>query len=136
MKQEKQVEEIIVKNNKTYLIIKRLFDIVSSFTFLLLFGWFVLLLILIKWIEDIDNKTYVLEVTEAEDGKYVSHTTGKKYNCCCIKTKEKKHSKNGYAPVYLSTRVGTGGKLIKFHKLERVGFLIIAGSFYFLFLLN
>lgn len=42
-----------------YLFVKRLFDILSSGLFLLLFGWLILLLILIKWLEDFHNPIYV-----------------------------------------------------------------------------
>lgn len=42
-----------------YLFFKRTFDILSSGLFLLIFGWFILLLILIKWLEDFHNPIYV-----------------------------------------------------------------------------
>ena len=59
-----------------YRFVKRSFDIFASFMFLLLFGWFILILILIKWLEDF------------------------------------------HRPIYVSKRVGKGGKEIKFHKIR------------------
>lgn len=51
-----------------YLFVKRFFDIVSSGLFLLLFGWFILLLLLVKWLEDFHNPLYVSERV-GKDGK-------------------------------------------------------------------
>ena len=45
-------DEINPPGGKLYLFVKRAFDIFVSFTFLLLFGWFILILLLIKTCED------------------------------------------------------------------------------------
>ncbi|MBQ7640941.1 MAG: sugar transferase [Acholeplasmatales bacterium] len=50
--------EVHPKNGLVYRFIKRTFDIVLSLTFLLLFGWFILLLMLIKFCEDGHNPIY------------------------------------------------------------------------------
>lgn len=50
--------EVHPKNGFVYRFIKRTFDIVLSLTFLLLFGWFILLLMLIKFCEDGHNPIY------------------------------------------------------------------------------
>ena len=46
------------KKKPIYSFFKRLFDILLSLTFLLLFGWFILLLMLIKFCEDGHNPIY------------------------------------------------------------------------------
>ena len=50
--------EIHPRNGLFYRFNKRLFDIVASFLFLVLFGWFILLLLLIKFLEDGHNPIY------------------------------------------------------------------------------
>ncbi len=50
--------EVHPKNGLVYRFIKRCFDIVASFLFLLLFGWFILLLMFIKFCEDGHNPIY------------------------------------------------------------------------------
>lgn len=45
--------------NKFYLCVKRLFDIAFSSLFLILFGWLILLLLLIKFLEDFHRPIYV-----------------------------------------------------------------------------
>ena len=50
--------EVHPKNGFVYRFIKRTFDIVASLLFLLLFGWFILLLMLIKFCEDGHNPLY------------------------------------------------------------------------------
>ncbi len=42
-----------------YLFFKRIFDIISSFLFLVLFSWLILLCLLIKFLEDFHNPVYV-----------------------------------------------------------------------------
>lgn len=108
---------IKVKGGKSYEFIKRLFDIVSSFCALVLFGWLMLILMFIKWLEDIDGKSYKLEIIEAEDGKYLSKN-GKRYNCIVKKDKNGVKDKTVHGPIYSSERVGKNGKVIKFHKIR------------------
>lgn len=56
---EKNVNrEVIPKNGIIYRFIKRCFDIIASFIFLILFGWLILLLMLIKFLEDGHNPIY------------------------------------------------------------------------------
>ena len=52
------VREIHPKNGLVYRFFKRTFDIILSLTFLILFGWFILLLMLIKFCEDGHNPIY------------------------------------------------------------------------------
>jgi len=81
---EKPVEEhefTPVKKRKgfrygCYLFFKRTFDIVSATLLLILLSWFILLLLLIKWLEDF------------------------------------------HSPVYVSRRVGKGGKVFKIFKIR------------------
>jgi lipopolysaccharide/colanic/teichoic acid biosynthesis glycosyltransferase len=47
------------KRKPVYRFIKRVFDIVSSGVMLLLLSWFILLCLLIKWLEDFHNPVYV-----------------------------------------------------------------------------
>lgn len=51
-----------------YLFVKRAFDIVSSLTVLLLLSWFILICLLIKWLEDFHNPIYVSKRV-GKDGK-------------------------------------------------------------------
>ena len=59
---QQNTNETLVKKGfkyKTYLFIKRIFDIFLSGLFMLVFSWLILLLILIKWLEDFHNPIYV-----------------------------------------------------------------------------
>ena len=67
---------VTVKGGKAYEFFKRCFDIFLSFFLLLILSPLILILLLIKTLED------------------------------------------GHRPIYTSTRVGKGGKLIKFHKIR------------------
>ena len=67
---------IHINGGKFYEFWKRFFDIFASFMLLLLLSWLILILLLIKTLED------------------------------------------GHRPIYVSTRVGKNGKLIKFHKIR------------------
>ena len=60
--------EVHPKNGLVYRFIKRLFDIVASLLFLLLFGWFILLLMLIKFCEDGHNPIYT-SIRVGKNGK-------------------------------------------------------------------
>ena len=75
-KQDLNDKPVKVNGGLFYCFVKRAFDIFASFMFLLLFGWFILILILIKWLEDF------------------------------------------HRPIYVSKRVGKGGKEIRFHKIR------------------
>ena len=79
-------------NNKGYLFVKRAFDIVSSGLVLLVVGWFILLLMFIKWMEDIGNKGYKLVIKENPNGKYLSKN-GKRYDCFLKKRQTEKQKK-------------------------------------------
>ena len=102
---------------KAYCFFKRLFDIVSSFLFLILFGWLILVLMLIKSFEDIGAKSYKLEIIEKEDGKYLSKN-GKRYDCYVHKDPNGVKDKTVHGAIYTSIRVGKNGKLFKFHKIR------------------
>ena len=54
----KQEEEFKVAGGKFYLFVKRCFDIFASFIFLVLFSWLILILLLIKFLEDGHNPIY------------------------------------------------------------------------------
>lgn len=108
---------IKVNNNPFYLFIKRLFDILSSGIALLLVGWLILILMFIKWLEDIGGKSYKLIITEDENGKYLSKD-GKRYNCLCQKDPKGIKDKTVHGPIYTSLRAGKNGKTIKFHKIR------------------
>ena len=58
MERQTKEREVHPKNGLVYRFIKRLFDIVASLLFLLLFGWLILLLMLIKFCEDGHNPIY------------------------------------------------------------------------------
>lgn len=112
-------EGVTPRDGLVYRFFKRFFDILLSLTFLLLFGWLMLILMIIKWIEDIGAKKYRLIIQEDPEGAFVSNTTGKKYNCFLKKTNKKdKDSARNHSPVYSSQRIGKNGKIIKFHKIR------------------
>lgn len=54
-----------------YLFFKRLFDIVSATLLLLLLSWFILICILVKWLEDFYNPVYISRRV-GKDGKEFS----------------------------------------------------------------
>ena len=58
------------KNKPFYSFVKRCFDIVASGMFLLLFGWFILIMIFIKWLEDFHNPIYT-SVRVGKNGKLI-----------------------------------------------------------------
>ncbi len=105
------------KKKPVYQFLKRLFDIVSSLCFLILFGWFILLLMLIKWIEDFGSKSYKMTIVEDENGKYTAKD-GKKYNVIVEKDPNGVKDKSISGAIYTSLRVGKNGKIIKFHKIR------------------
>ena len=109
--------DIEYKEKKVYAFFKRAFDIASSFLFLLLFGWVILVLMLIKSCEDIGAKSYKLEIIEKEDGKYLSKS-GKRYDCYVHKDPNGAKDKTVHGAIYTSIRVGKNGKLFKFHKIR------------------
>ena len=51
-------QEYRVNGGKFYEFVKRSFDIFSSFLFLIIFSWLILLLLLIKFLEDFHNPVY------------------------------------------------------------------------------
>lgn len=108
---------IAYKEKPVYCFFKRLFDLVSSFLFLLLFGWLILVLMLIKSFEDIGAKSYKLEIIENKDGKYLSKN-GKRYDCFVRKDPDGEVDRTVHGPIYTSIRVGKNGKLFKFHKIR------------------
>ena len=69
-KDEKLNKEIKPSNGLIYRFIKRSFDIFASLLFLLLFGWFILLLMLIKFLEDFHNPIYT-SIRVGKNGKLI-----------------------------------------------------------------
>lgn len=57
-----------VGGNGFYRFVRRCFDIFVSLSFLLVFGWFILILLLIKFFEDFHNPVYV-SIRIGKDGK-------------------------------------------------------------------
>ncbi len=62
--------EVHPKNGLVYRFIKRTFDILLSLLFLILFGWFILLLMLIKFCEDGHNPIYT-SIRVGKNGKLI-----------------------------------------------------------------
>jgi len=110
-------ENVIVKGGKFYAFIKRTFDLFSSGIFLLLFGWVIIILAFIKWLEDIGGKSYKLEITENPNGEYLSKN-GKRYDCKVSKDPNGEKDKTVHGAIYSSLRVGKNGKIFKFHKIR------------------
>lgn len=109
--------ELHYKKKYMYQFVKRFFDILLSGIFLILFGWFILLIILIKYIEEHKGKCYKLEITEDENGKFLSKN-GKRYNCKVYEDPNGEKDLTCKGAIYTSKRVGKNGKIIKFHKIR------------------
>ncbi len=108
---------VVVKGGRCYEFFKRAFDVVSSGMFLLLFGWVILLLMLLKWLEDLGVNSYKLEITEDEKGSYLSRN-GKRYNCKVMKDPNGEKDPTVHGALYTSDRVGKNGRIFKFHKIR------------------
>lgn len=114
--------ECVGFKRRMYLFVKRLFDIVSSALLFLLFSPIMCIVLLVKWLEDIDKKYCKLEIKEVDDdgkrhrNRYRSKD-GKLYECKVVKDPEKSHG-GKRSPVYSSIRVGKGGKEFKFLKIR------------------
>ena len=65
---QKQSSDIVVAGGKFYLFLKRTFDIVSSFLFLVIFSWLILILLFIKFCEDGHNPVYT-SIRVGKNGK-------------------------------------------------------------------
>ncbi len=108
-----------------YSFFKRLFDIISSGLMLLILSIPLAVVILIKWLEDVKNPAYRLEIREVGDDekinkksrKYVTRKDGKVFRCKLVPDKTKK-GKTKRSPIYTSERVGKDGKIFKFHKIR------------------
>ncbi len=113
------IDEVTInyKKKPVFQFIKRSFDIFSSFCFLLVFGWFILLLMLIKLLEDIGGKSYKLDIVENENGKYLSKN-GKRYDCKVSKDPNGEKDPTVQGAIYTSVRVGKNGRLLRFHKIR------------------
>lgn len=118
-KEEMVCQDVSVKvaGGFFYSFLKRTFDIISSFLFLVLFGWLLLLLMLFKWIEDIGVKSYILDIKEDEKGKYLSKN-GKRYTCTLRRDPNGTKDPTCHGAIYSSLRVGKNGKIFKFHKIR------------------
>lgn len=120
-------EQTISKPKKRYAyrFIKRTFDIVSSGLVLIISSIIILPCLLIKWIEDVKNPGYRLEIREVaeeeKDGKkhkdWIERKDGKVFECKLIPDKSQ-HKHKARNPIYTSIRMGQKGKLFKFHKIR------------------
>lgn len=63
-------KEYHYKRKPVYAFLKRTFDIFSSGIFLLLFGWFILIMVFIKWLEDFHNPIYT-SIRVGKNGKLI-----------------------------------------------------------------
>ena len=72
MKENEALEnkEFVYKKKPFYSFIKRAFDIFASGMFLLLFGWFILIMVIIKWFEDFHNPIYT-SIRVGKNGKLI-----------------------------------------------------------------
>ena len=72
MKENEELEnkEFVYKKKPFYSFIKRTFDIFASGMFLLLFGWFILIMVIIKWFEDFHNPIYT-SIRVGKNGKLI-----------------------------------------------------------------
>ncbi len=120
--ENKTSEKITVSGGKVYCFFKRTFDIFASGLFLILFGWFILLLMLIKYLEDAGAKTYKLDIkpaTQKSKKKYCYLARdGKVWEVRVIADKSAGKDNTVHGPIYTSIRVGKNKKLFKFHKIR------------------
>lgn len=72
MKENEELEnkEFVYKQKPFYSFIKRAFDIFASGMFLLVFGWFILIMVIIKWFEDFHNPIYT-SIRVGKNGKLI-----------------------------------------------------------------
>ncbi len=114
------------KKKRMYRFVKRTFDIVSSGLALLVFSWLILLILLIKLLEDAGHPAYELAITEAADvdspkakkaRRYVNRE-GKIVDCVLRPRKKRRGEKISRAVIYSSVRVGKDGKPFKFYKIR------------------
>lgn len=72
MRENENIEknEFVYKKKPFYSFIKRTFDIFASGMFLLLFGWFILIMVIIKWFEDFHNPIYT-SIRVGKNGKLI-----------------------------------------------------------------
>ena len=68
--EELENKEFVYKKKPFYSFIKRTFDIFASGMFLLLFGWFILIMVIIKWFEDFHNPIYT-SIRVGKNGKLI-----------------------------------------------------------------
>lgn len=114
------------KKKYFYSFVKRTFDILSSGLVLLVLSWLILIVLLIKWLEDVKNSAYKLEIImqESEDipkpkkAKRYINNDGKVVDVILKLRKKRKGEKIKKSPIYSSTRVGKGGKPFRFHKIR------------------
>lgn len=122
IEQEDLTEEVVVKGGALYEFIKRAFDIVSSGIFLLVFGWFILLLMLIKWLEDAGHSTYKLDIKPATDKTNRKHLykskDGKLWEVKVVPGNKGKKDPTVHGAIYTSIRIGKDGQPFKFHKIR------------------
>ena len=112
-----KVDEFHVNGGRCYEFFKRLFDIVSSGLVLLCFGWLILILMLIKFLEDFGVKSYTLDIKENPNGKYLSKN-GKRYDCRLKRDPNGKKDPTVHGAIYTSVRIGKDGKPFHFHKIR------------------
>lgn len=114
--------EIKVGGGLGYRIAKRTFDIVSSGLFLLVFGWFILFLMLIKWLEDARARNYKLDIkpaTEFTKTRYKQYSKdGRCWEVKIIPDPKGPKDPTVHGPIYQSIRIGKDGKPFKFHKIR------------------
>ena len=111
-----------VSGGKVYLFIKRTFDIISSGLVLILFGWVILILMLIKYLEDVGAKSYKLDIKPATEKtkkryKQVSKD-GRVWEVKIVPDPDGEKDKTVHGAIYSSYRVGQNGKVFKFHKIR------------------
>lgn len=115
--------EVKVRGGKAYAFFKRAFDIILSSLFLIFFGWFILLLMLIKYLEDCKINSCKLIITpgnEKTKKRYRQFSKdGKMWEVKVVPDKNaSKKDETVHGAIYTSLRVGKDGKIIKFHKIR------------------
>ena len=115
---QKEYKQVNFKEKPVYDFFKRFFDIILTFIFLVLFGWLMILLTIIKYFEDFGGKSYKLVIKKDKKGRYVSKKDGQRYKIYCKKDPNGEKDKTNYGAFYSSRRVGRNGKIHHFHKIR------------------
>lgn len=108
-----------------YRVCKRVFDMLSSLSLLLVLSPLILICLFVKWVEDAIHPKYELTIEPADvtqkPGKRTTRITradGAVLDCRLIPVKLAKGEKRFSSPIYISERVGKNGRHFSMWKIR------------------